>query len=429
MDSVYENIEITHQKALTNFMNWSKKNGALFPDVNFKIYGKNERGVHSTSKIRKGTTIIKIPLNMIIHDGLGEKTPIGDKITKLNHGRINNFSIIMVVIFILTTIKTNGFFKPYYDILPKDISNFPIFWSDSDYKILTGSHMLYMIRQRQKSFIEDYQTIIDICPEFKQWTLKEFLWARTIVGSRNFGININGVSRTAMVPLSDMLNHDPDPKVKWNFDNKDLYFKMKSNESFTKNTAITDTYGNKCNSQYFLYYGFAQSHNYKNTIYVNLVHHNSDDKPSKDDIVSSVTGFLGKEIDKLIFNELMVFLRISLSNKSMLKKYKYRSQYFYPLNSLHETTVLKALDVYLNTLLSKYCAPYNEIAEILNTTPRLTKKWNALTLISGEIEVIVLYKKLIEQSIDYITKKDDSFDEKFTSYFIKLRKLRTDSAD
>ena len=64
---------------------------------------------------------------------------------------------------------------------------------------------LYKIRQRQKAFIEDYNTIIDVCPEFKQWSLKDFLWARTIVGSRNFGIDIGGVNRTAMVPLSDML--------------------------------------------------------------------------------------------------------------------------------------------------------------------------------------------------------------------------------
>ena len=51
---------------------------------------------------------------------------------------------------------------------------------------------------------------------------------------------------------------------------------MKSNVSLKKNIAITDTYGNKCNSQYFLYYGFTQSQNYKNTISINLIHPNSD---------------------------------------------------------------------------------------------------------------------------------------------------------
>ena len=375
MDSVCENIEITNQKIFINFMNWAKKNGAIFPDISFKIYGENERGLHSQKNIRRGTNLIKIPLNMIIHDGMGETTSIGHKLIKYK-SRINNFSIIMVTVFILTTIKTNHFFKPYYDILPRDISNFPIFWNNAEYDLLSGSHILYMIRHRQKSFIEDYRTIIEICPEFKQWTLKDFLWARTIVGSRNFGINISGISRTALVPLSDMLNHDQNPMVKWSFDNKDDYFKMKSNEHLKKNIAITDTYGNKCNSQYFLYYGFALPNNFKNTIRVNLIHPHSNDKQNKDEIVQNVKGLLGKDIDKLIFNELMVFLRISLSDKKMIKKYKYRSQYFYPINNAHEIIVLKAFDVYLNTLLSKYKLSYDKINEQLSDTPRLSKKWN-----------------------------------------------------
>ncbi len=428
MDSVCENIEITNQKIFINFMNWAKKNGAIFPDISFKIYGENERGLHSQKNIRRGTNLIKIPLNMIIHDGMGETTSIGHKLIKYK-SRINNFSIIMVTVFILTTIKTNHFFKPYYDILPRDISNFPIFWNNAEYDLLTGSHILYMIRHRQKSFIEDYRTIIEICPEFKQWTLKDFLWARTIVGSRNFGINISGISRTALVPLSDMLNHDQNPMVKWSFDNKDDYFKMKSNEHLKKNIAITDTYGNKCNSQYFLYYGFALPNNFKNTIRVNLIHPHSNDKQNKDEIVQNVKGLLGKDIDKLIFNELMVFLRISLSDKKMIKKYKYRSQYFYPINNAHEIIVLKAFDVYLNTLLSKYKLSYDKINEQLSDTPRLSKKWNGLILLKGENEVIFFYKKLIQQSLDYITKKNDSFDEKYNSYFIKLRKLRNDCVD
>ena len=427
MDSVGENIEITNQEALIIFMNWTKLNGAIFPDISFKVYGENERGVHSQNNIRKGSNLIKIPLNMIIHDGMGENTSIGHKLIKYK-SRINNFSIIMVAVFILTTIKTNHFFKPYYDILPRDISNFPIFWNNVEYELLIGSHILYMIKQRQKSFIEDYQTIIEICPEFKQWTLKDFLWARTIVGSRNFGINIRGVSRTAMIPLSDMLNHDPTPKVKWSFDNRDGYFKMKSNESLKKNIAITDTYGNKCNSQYFLYYGFALPDNPRNTIYINLIHPNSNNKQRKDEIVPNVNGLLGKDIDKLIFNELMLFLRISLSDKKMIKKYKYRTQYFYPINNAHEIIVLKAFNVYLDTLLSKYKLSYHKINEQLSYTPRLSKKWNGLILLKGEIEVIFFYKKLIQQSVDYITKKNDSFDEKYNSYFIKLRKLRNDCA-
>jgi len=429
MDTVSQNTEITHQNTLVKFMNWAKKNGAVFPDIAFKIYGENERGVHSNSKIRKGANVIKIPLKMIIHDGMGEKTPIGRILANHHQNRINDYNIIMVVVFILSTIKKDSFYKPYYDLLPRDISNFPVFWSDKEYNLLAGSHILYKIRQRQKAFIEDYNTIIDVCPEFKQWSLKDFLWARTIVGSRNFGIDIGGVNRTAMVPLSDMLNHDEAPNVAWRFDNRDGFFKMKSNKTLKQGVAITDTYGKKCNSQYFLYYGFTQSNNNKNRIKINLVHPISSNKLYKDSILPSVSGYLCKDIDLLDFNELMVFLRISLSDNEMLKKYKYRSQYFYPLTTAHEILVLKSFRVYLDTLLSKYKFSYDALLFNLKKCKQLTKEWNALTLIKGEMEVILFYKDLIKQAINYINKKDNSFDSKYNTYFIKLRKLRNDYGD
>ena len=429
MDTVCKNSEITGDAVMIRFMKWAKINGAVFPDISIKIYGENERGIHSKTTIRKNTNLIKIPLDMIIHDGMGEKTPVGFELATKHKNKINDFSIIMVVVFILTTIKENSFFKPYYDILPRDISNFPIFWDDNDYKLLVGSPILYKIRRRQNAFVEDYNTIIETCPQFSQWSLKEFLWARTIVGSRNFGINIAGIDRTAMVPLSDMLNHDTNPNVEWRFDNRDMYFKMKTNRRLKGGIAITDTYGNKCNSQYFLYYGFTQSQNRKNTIQVNLAHSESHNKEYKDLLLSSVSGVLCKDINKQSFNELMVFLRISLSNDEMLKKYKYRSQYFYPISDAHEITVLRAFDIYLDTLLSKYTFSYSKIIRLLKSQKPMTKQWNALTLIKGEIEVIQFYKILIKEAIDYIQKKSNRFQECYRAYFIKLRKLRNDFVD
>jgi hypothetical protein len=35
----------------------------------------------------------------------------------------------------------------------------------------------------------------------------EFIWARLVVITRVFGLVINGVKTTALVPLADMMNH------------------------------------------------------------------------------------------------------------------------------------------------------------------------------------------------------------------------------
>ena len=45
MDSVCENIEITNQKALINFMNWAKKMGQFFQILVLK-YMEKMKGVY-----------------------------------------------------------------------------------------------------------------------------------------------------------------------------------------------------------------------------------------------------------------------------------------------------------------------------------------------------------------------------------------------
>ena len=97
-------------------------------------------------------------------------------------------------------LKKDSFFKPYYDILPKDVTNFPVFWTDKEIGYLKGSSLPGEIRQRREKIRNDYNIIGGLIPGFfDNFTFEKFLWCRTIVGSRNFTITIDGSKRTSMV--------------------------------------------------------------------------------------------------------------------------------------------------------------------------------------------------------------------------------------
>ena len=99
-------------------------------------------------------------------------------------------------------------FRYYYDILPKDYSNFPIFWSDEMLEWLTGSSLINEIIDRKNAMLSDYNEICKFVPWFKlNHSFQEFLEIRTAVGSRNFGIVVENEKQTALVPYADMLNH------------------------------------------------------------------------------------------------------------------------------------------------------------------------------------------------------------------------------
>ena len=385
------------------FLNWAKENGATLSDLSLQEYDNSERGVHTNCGIRKGKTIVGIPLKLIIHDGICEKTKYGE-IIKKNSRLFKNLKILLVMVYILETNKKDNFYKPYYDILPRNTKNFPIFWSKNDILMLGGSNLINEIITRQDHIMDDYNNMCKIIPEFKQkYSSRDFIWARTVVGSRNFGIDIDNVHRVAMIPISDMLNHDSDPDVKWFFDNKTRQFRMVSNRYLKTKKAVTDTYGMKSNLKYLLFYGFTIKDNTEDVLYINIVH-GKQNKQLKDNILSNVNGYLSKNHNSQLFKTMLTFLRISVSDEAILRKHKHVSFYQKPYSFKNEKLTIKALKVYLNTLLKNYTY-FNKKSK--NTHTKYSIPWNCYNLIMGEISIIQYYLEIVEKSEDSLKQKQD----------------------
>ena len=66
-----------------------------------------------------------------------------------------------------------------------------------------------------------------------------------------------------MVPYADMLNHSSKPNTKWNFYDESNMFYLVSNKDLLTGEILTDSYGDKPNYQYLIYYGFILPENHK----------------------------------------------------------------------------------------------------------------------------------------------------------------------
>lgn len=58
-----------------------------------------------------------------------------------------------------------------------------------------------------------------------------------------------------------MFNTQVPKNASWSFDNDKRGFRVIAHKDIAKNEQIFDTYGNKCNSRYFINYGFINSNN------------------------------------------------------------------------------------------------------------------------------------------------------------------------
>lgn len=64
-------------------------------------------------------------------------------------------------------------FKDYLDTLPKDLSNFPIFFTDEELQWLTGSRILLYIESKKKEIAADYALVYTM-PDVPKFSLRQF---------------------------------------------------------------------------------------------------------------------------------------------------------------------------------------------------------------------------------------------------------------
>jgi protein-histidine N-methyltransferase len=108
-----------------------------------------------------------------------------------------------------------------------------------------------------------------------------------MVSSRNFtlmkekaeGNTVTSTPMDCLVPLADMLNHNSTQNATYRFDNRQNNFILKTTKKIEKNEEIFINYGHKCNSRFFMNYGFINTDNFKhNTVTLKLHLNAKEDK-------------------------------------------------------------------------------------------------------------------------------------------------------
>ena len=89
--------------------------------------------------------------------------------------------------------KPDSHFKAFLDILPKQFSNFPIFYTREERALLEGSPFQNQISDKIKDIKTDYEMITKEVPDFRDFSIKEYSEYRMMICSRVFGIEMNGI--------------------------------------------------------------------------------------------------------------------------------------------------------------------------------------------------------------------------------------------
>jgi len=242
------------------FLRWLIDGKCIFPKLYLKFYSPEYRAVRALHKIALEEEILYVPHEMIMTSDLAKKSEIGQAIIKARI-ELRSKHTYLAAFLLQERENPDCRWKAYLDILPQEYNTVPLFFKEECERELKGSIAIKKMNARIESLQAEYNNLCEHVPQFARFSHKQFVWARLVVITRIFGLVIDGVKTDGLVPMADMLNHRRPRETKWTYDQNKRGFVISALQHIKQDAEIFDSYGRKCNSRFFVNYGFSLEKN------------------------------------------------------------------------------------------------------------------------------------------------------------------------
>jgi histone-lysine N-methyltransferase SETD3 len=401
------------------------KYNSFFPKLEIHFYTDDYRGVLAKSNILKDEIIMTIPKDCLISLETAFETEYGKKIGEFMYKELNSPKHCLLTTFLLYEEK-NPKYKYYFDLLPKDFSNFPQFYTSKELEYFKGSPFLAQIIEKKKDMKSDYLKLCEHLPDFKQFSYLKYCQARLLISSRIFGISINDVKTDVLAPFADLLNHKRPRQTQWYYDDDLESFVIQATEDIKEGSEIFDSYGKKTNARFLLNYGFCLEDNdtseFAMTIAFNESYPLFEQKKNffQNECELVRTFNLNNNFYESQIIELLSFLRFILFEGDMEELYNAISSseniyneeipltfyYIHPISKELEIKVLKHLSLLCRRALGKYPTTFEEDQNLLKSKKNISFNLrNSLLLLMSEKTVLSYFIYFCEYCLELLKLK------------------------
>jgi hypothetical protein len=247
-------------------MNWLKDGGAYFSKLEIAHESQYNRIIqvnHACKEVSMNEILLEIPEKFMITGALALDSDIGVEIRKSNYKPPSAYPLISCFLLQEKFLKRDSFWNPWFDVIPSVEEykyTIPVCFPDEIFERMKGTDAYKVAYQRRSRNKTEYEFLCKHVKTFQQnFTLEQYVWARSVTTTRSYGIDIDGVFTSAIIPLADFLNHSESRETKWSFDIVRKSFKITSTRSFNPCQPVHVFYGSKENSRFLAHYGFSVS--------------------------------------------------------------------------------------------------------------------------------------------------------------------------
>jgi len=420
---------LIHQEELKNNINLKKypqyaiyikfmKNfyqlGLYLNKVEIGFNSDCDRFCKSTEEIYDKDILVRIPLEALMTLDLARQSQLGKYFTPQLEKKLNSPHHSLLSTFMLTEIDkgTKSKWKYYFDFLPMNYNNFPIFYTDKEFEYLKGTQFLELIKKKKREMKEDYDLLVKVIPGYSKYDFNLFKKMREVISSRVFGVTIKGKKNDIIAPFADMLNHKRPRQTHWNFDDNCNSFVIKAVSNVKKGHEVFDSYGIKCNSRFLLNYGFTVENNEDNEFKIVLML-NETSPLFKEKMEFLENKNYSKKFALVInsssenkFFPFLSFLRFILYNKSNFKEVDTSK----PISIPNEIVLFTKLKELMKTYLSKYPTTLEYDIEYLSKYKKKMdfNEYNCYIIRIGEKRILNYYLNMANDILKLLnTSKSD----------------------
>ncbi|DBA67229.1 TPA: hypothetical protein ACH3X2_001539 [Trebouxia sp. C0005] len=244
------------------------------------------RGLLAARAILPGEAFVTIPQRLLLNADLCHQDPVyGHAFSQLKKeagADIDSRHLLCLLLIVERAKGEASLWQPYIQYLPETYDD-PLWWGEKEVALLWGTRLEIAVKQHRKIAAKltcwrDQLVQLQRSADNKEgakvlqeadggWALsdKAILWAKSTVWSRAFNIPyLGGIDKpgVALLPMGDLLNHDPGHHVAWHTGPSGLdAFHFITHTPIAQGCALHSNYGNKSNEELILGYGFAVPHN------------------------------------------------------------------------------------------------------------------------------------------------------------------------
>ncbi|WNG17572.1 SET domain-containing histone-lysine N-methyltransferase [Cystobacter fuscus] len=386
-------------------LDWLQRAGASFPKLRIGHLEGGERGVFARADIEPGEELLRVPRQCLLTLERARASDIGRLIEA--HAPHTDEESYLAAFLLQEREREDSTWKPYLELLPKDFSHLPLFFTEEELSLLKGSAMLREVARWRELLLGKYAQLIERVPGFSRYTPDAFLWAQFTLLSRTFGLTLEGQFVRGFVPLADMLNHRQSPEAAWGMSEDGAAFVLVALKDVPAGEEIHISYGVKPNYRFLLNYGFVPEHNADDelVLYLGI----PEDDPwaaEKRELLALSNPTARRRFDVPLHYEhaataaMFSFLRVAyagteeLAHLTVAAKMEEGLGLVRPLSMATEERVLGALGELCEARLAGFETTLEEDERLLLEENLSRNKRNCLLLLRGEKRLLLAYAGL-----------------------------------